>query len=348
MGKPAARIGDSTLHGGTIIIGFPTVLIGGKPAARIGDMHVCPMVTPGTPPIPHVGGPITMGVPTVLIGNMPAACMGDMATCIGPPDTIMMGCPTVLIGMAGGGGAGAAGAAAGAAAPNFAVKTKRRGGMFGAIVGGIVGEILGAVMGAAIGGLPGAIIGGIVGAIVGAAVGATIASGGPQRTTGYYTDKGRKVEFYEHGTPAPSQTASDAAIQHWGLDGKVQQVAPASDEYDCHGFTFTDGEGWINNNQVQNILDDNGYEQVGHGQVQPVQSGDSVVYRDANGEITHTGIVRGVDGSGNPNRIESKWGSMPQYEHAPQDVPPGYYDDPSTGIEYYHTDRPNGHRLQQY
>ncbi|MBU0699830.1 PAAR domain-containing protein [bacterium] len=64
------------MHGGTIIIGCPTVLIGGKPAARIGDMHVCPMVTPGTPPIPHVGGPITMGVPTVLIGNMPAACMG--------------------------------------------------------------------------------------------------------------------------------------------------------------------------------------------------------------------------------------------------------------------------------
>ena len=24
------------------------------PAARITDMHVCPMVTPGVPPIPHV------------------------------------------------------------------------------------------------------------------------------------------------------------------------------------------------------------------------------------------------------------------------------------------------------
>jgi hypothetical protein len=42
----------------------------GKPAARIGDMHVCPMVTPGLPPIPHVGGPITgPGCPTVLIGE---------------------------------------------------------------------------------------------------------------------------------------------------------------------------------------------------------------------------------------------------------------------------------------
>ncbi|HTN74912.1 MAG TPA: PAAR domain-containing protein [Pirellulaceae bacterium] len=28
-GKPAARMGDSTAHGGTIVLGFPTVLIGG-------------------------------------------------------------------------------------------------------------------------------------------------------------------------------------------------------------------------------------------------------------------------------------------------------------------------------
>lgn len=108
----------------------------GKPAARIGDMHVCPMVTPGLPPIPHVGGPITgPGCPTVLIGGMPAAVMGDMCVCVGPPDTIILGSvgvmfggkpaarmgdqcahggtivigmPTVLIGEAGGGGAGMA------------------------------------------------------------------------------------------------------------------------------------------------------------------------------------------------------------------------------------------------
>lgn len=98
MSKPAARMGDLTAHGGTIVAGYPTVLIGGQPAARLGDMHTCPMVTPGTPPIPHVGGPITMGSATVLIGGQPAARMGDMATCVGPPDTIAAGCPTVLIG----------------------------------------------------------------------------------------------------------------------------------------------------------------------------------------------------------------------------------------------------------
>lgn len=69
------------------------------PAARLGDMHTCPMVTPGTPPVPHVGGPILPPCcPTVLIGGMPAARVGDMALCVGPPDSIAMGSPTVLIG----------------------------------------------------------------------------------------------------------------------------------------------------------------------------------------------------------------------------------------------------------
>jgi len=68
------------------------------PAARIGDMHTCPMQTPGTPPIPHVGGPIAAGCPTVLICGVPAARLGDMAVCVGPPDTIAKGSATVLIG----------------------------------------------------------------------------------------------------------------------------------------------------------------------------------------------------------------------------------------------------------
>ncbi len=109
------------------------------PAARLTDMHVCPMVTPGTPPIPHVGGPISGPcAPTVIIGGLPAARIGDMAVCVGPPDAITMGsatvvtsgmpqarisdacahggkivagCPTVIVGDASGGGGGGAGGA---------------------------------------------------------------------------------------------------------------------------------------------------------------------------------------------------------------------------------------------
>ncbi len=69
----------------------------GQPAARVTDMHVCPMVTPGTPPIPHVGGPILPPCAvTVLIGGLPAARVGDMAVCVGPPDSIVLGSFTVL------------------------------------------------------------------------------------------------------------------------------------------------------------------------------------------------------------------------------------------------------------
>ncbi|MEA3031601.1 MAG: hypothetical protein QOJ53_388 [Sphingomonadales bacterium] len=68
------------------------------PAARLTDMHVCPMQTPGLPPIPHVGGPISgPGAPTVLIGSLPAARLGDMAICVGPPDSIVKGSATVII-----------------------------------------------------------------------------------------------------------------------------------------------------------------------------------------------------------------------------------------------------------
>jgi uncharacterized Zn-binding protein involved in type VI secretion len=70
-----------------------------QPAARIGDMHICPMVTPGVPPVPHVGGQVMgPGMPTVLIGGQPAAVVGDMCTCVGPPDVVVMGSVRVLIG----------------------------------------------------------------------------------------------------------------------------------------------------------------------------------------------------------------------------------------------------------
>jgi uncharacterized Zn-binding protein involved in type VI secretion len=67
----------------------------GMPAARISDMHVCPMVT-GV--VPHVGGPIIGPcAPTVLTAGLPQARISDMLTCVGPPDTIVLGSFTVLV-----------------------------------------------------------------------------------------------------------------------------------------------------------------------------------------------------------------------------------------------------------
>jgi len=69
------------------------------PAARVTDLHVCPLLTPGLPPIPHVGGPIVgAGVATVLIAGMPASVVGDTLVCVGPPDSAVKGSTSVLIG----------------------------------------------------------------------------------------------------------------------------------------------------------------------------------------------------------------------------------------------------------
>ncbi|HUG60442.1 MAG TPA: PAAR domain-containing protein [Methylomirabilota bacterium] len=68
-----------------------------RPASRITDMHVCPMVTPALPPIPHVGGPVSKGAMRTLIGMLPAARVTDLCICVGPPDVIAMGSMSVLI-----------------------------------------------------------------------------------------------------------------------------------------------------------------------------------------------------------------------------------------------------------
>ncbi|CAG0986488.1 hypothetical protein METP2_02306 [Methanosarcinales archaeon] len=95
---PAARVGDMTGHGTPLGPGpgSVNVLIGGMPAFRAGaDFHTCPLFNG---PAPHVGGVISMGSTTVLINNLPAARQGDMITEAGPPNSIVMGCPTVMIG----------------------------------------------------------------------------------------------------------------------------------------------------------------------------------------------------------------------------------------------------------
>lgn len=90
---PAARIGDSTNHGGTIVgPGVPTVLIGGMPAAVAGDMHICTL-----PPNAHqpTVSPFPSGSATVLIGGRPAVRTTDACAC---GAMAMVGSPTVQLG----------------------------------------------------------------------------------------------------------------------------------------------------------------------------------------------------------------------------------------------------------
>ena len=94
-GKPAARQGDETAHGGVVKEGSSTVIIGGKPAARVADDHDCGRSY-------HRGGPIVpTGNPTVLVEGKPLARVTDKAVCKGCDDTISEGETTVLIGQEG-------------------------------------------------------------------------------------------------------------------------------------------------------------------------------------------------------------------------------------------------------
>ncbi|WP_336344130.1 PAAR domain-containing protein [Halalkalicoccus ordinarius] len=95
---PAARVTDQTAHGTPLGPGpgSPNVLIGGLPAWRASiDFHACPL---SSGPAPHAGGPTQPGSPTVLINGLPAARTGDTIAEAGPPNSIVGGTPTVIIG----------------------------------------------------------------------------------------------------------------------------------------------------------------------------------------------------------------------------------------------------------
>lgn len=87
----AARVGDTTTHGGTLVgPGVATVLVGGMPAAVMGDAHACVI------PPPHPSAtPFPAGSATVLLQGRPALRMGDPCAC---GAAVVVGHPTVLIG----------------------------------------------------------------------------------------------------------------------------------------------------------------------------------------------------------------------------------------------------------
>lgn len=89
----AARVTDTTNHGGTIVgPGVATVMIGGMPAAVATDNHVC-VIPPNTG---HLTSSIfPKGSATVMIGGKPALRTTDACLC---GAMAAAGCPTVNIG----------------------------------------------------------------------------------------------------------------------------------------------------------------------------------------------------------------------------------------------------------
>ncbi|OJW12931.1 MAG: hypothetical protein BGO49_20545 [Planctomycetales bacterium 71-10] len=114
-GAPAAKAAEVAAQQAATASMTATMTSAGMGA----DQHMCstPLAPPLSPP-PHSMGMVTTGSMTVLINNLPACRAGDtIVECLGPPNAIAMGLPTVIIGdsmYTGQGGAMAAASKSGA------------------------------------------------------------------------------------------------------------------------------------------------------------------------------------------------------------------------------------------
>jgi hypothetical protein len=130
------------------------------------------------------------------------------------------------------------------------------------------------------------------------------------------TDRGDRIPLKVPEAPLSPTEAADAERTAYAIQttaGRWIRRATADDHSNCHGWVFTGGRFLIDGSQVTEILDDNGYAAV----VTP-QAGDLCVYRNSNGGVSHTGVVRAVLTDGTV-LVEGKWGRLGVYLHAAQD-----------------------------
>jgi len=145
------------------------------------------------------------------------------------------------------------------------------------------------------------------------------------------TDRGRvirldRVEKSENYHGVLEQEERQLSQNSYGSSFK--RTANPTPESNCHGWVFADGHYWIDGDEVDPILEDNGYTQVS-----TPQSGDLIVYRTGDA-VSHVGLVRTVAANG-LLVVESKWGSKGRFLHTPEDQPYwhswGFYRSPRQG-----------------
>ena len=147
------------------------------------------------------------------------------------------------------------------------------------------------------------------------------------------TDKGEPIGLYVSGSEYEGDDIQ--WLREHDFDFHLMRLEGADNESNCHGHVFTSGRYWVLGRDVPAILLGNGYAEIG----QPLP-GDLVVYRDTQGVVTHTGIVRAC-GEGFPTLVESKWGKFGVYIHPAERTP---YVGP---MAYYRANRPGGsHQIQ--
>lgn len=134
------------------------------------------------------------------------------------------------------------------------------------------------------------------------------------------TDRGREISLYRLD-PQDSNSGTSP----------TPPAEPENCRANCHGWVFASGQHLLWRDGVERILEDNGYQNCSDP-----RPGDLIIYRNQDGEIVHTGLVK-ADVFGEL-LIESKWGVGKVLVHSPEMQPYG------NDYSYYRSSR-QGHTL---
>ena len=136
-----------------------------------------------------------------------------------------------------------------------------------------------------------------------------------------YTDRGRRIPLQKVRTETSDSVAisGDQGLPKEGspLPYRAIRIVEPDTISNCIGWVFAGAHSWILCRDVQQILDDNGYETV-----KVAREGDAVIYYDSNGKIVHAGMVVAMLDDGR-TLVESKWGYQGAFLHLPEATPYG-------------------------
>ena len=138
-----------------------------------------------------------------------------------------------------------------------------------------------------------------------------------------HTRRRRQIRNIQRLEQPPDRLRA-AARQVTGAHASAQ-LRSATGVYNCFGLVFASRRTWIERldddeteQEVMNILSDDLYGKLPQD-VTP-ETGDVVLYRNPEGELTHAGIVVGVPPYPLAVRVISQWGIAGEYVHDAADV----------------------------
>jgi hypothetical protein len=145
------------------------------------------------------------------------------------------------------------------------------------------------------------------------------------------TDAGRPILLIlpeQQGDEVAGRLAAARLLGQTNLERKAIQTEAGPPGGNGHGWVFAGGRFWLGAEQVEHILQDNGYQEVDRPAV-----GDVAIFRDDTGAAIHSGLVRHV-GADRVVLVESKWGDLGRFVHRADEHPYG-----GQGAHYYRTRR---------